>query len=433
MNAVKNRIRLLKLRMIAGFALVVSTRLLAHNMPSSAVYLDFYRDGVGAELTLPLAELELGFKQPLISAPGEVFAKYHDALKEYVLAHVNPETEDGRKWTVEFRGLEVKLTQQPVDLVVRLWMKPPAGATTRKFKFNYSVINHEVMSHNVYVAVRNDWDTAVFSSKPEPLGSIHFTITSLMIDRTRGNWWQGFRSVFNLGIHHIAEGTDHLLFLLVLLLPAPLVAAGKRWRGFRGVKRSVGQLLKIVTAFSIGHSLTLLIGSLGWVQMPSRPVEVLIALSIFVSAVHAVRPFFAGREVFIAAGFGLIHGLAFASSIAEFGFSPWYMALTVLGFNLGIEVMQLIVVGVTIPWLILLARTRFYSPVRIAGATFGAVAALGWTAERSLAWSNPIAPMVNVLADHSLWIGAGLAVTALVATAWQWLNSNLFDLEPKKL
>ena len=378
--------------------------------------LDFYRDRVGAELTLPLAELELSFKQPLLANPGEAFGQHRTALKDYVAAHVKPETTDGRAWNVTVESLALQTNQQPFDLVAQVTMTPPAEASTRKFDFHYSVIAHEVMSHCAFVSVRNDWDTAVFSGKPELLGQIHFTITSLAIDRTHGNWWLGFRSVLNLGVHHIAEGTDHLLFLLVLLLPAPLLAANKRWGNFCGLKRSLLQLLKIVSAFTVGHSVTLLVGALGWVKLPSQPVEILIAVSILVSAIHAIRPWFAGKEVFIAAGFGLIHGLAFAGSIAEFGFSPWYLASTILGFNVGIELMQLTVVAVTIPWLILLARTKFYSPVRILGATFGGTAALGWIAKRAFSVRNPIEPIVNTLAAHPFWLIISLAAVALLAT-----------------
>ncbi len=396
----------------------------AHNSPSSAVMLDFHPNHVTAELTLPLAELELSFKQPLLTNPIVAFTTYREALTEYVAGHVNPASLDGRAWQVTVQNLTLQTNQQPFDLVAHVTLTPPAGATPRKFNFNYSVIHHEVMSHMTFVSVRNDWDTAVFSGKPEPLGEIHFTITSLLIDRAGGGWWRGFNSVLRVGVHHIAEGTDHLLFLLVLLLPAPLVVREKRWGNFGGLKRSLLQLLKIVSAFTFGHSLTLLIGALGWVRLPSQPVEILIALSILVSAVHAVRPVFAGRELFIAAGFGLIHGLAFAGSIAEYGFSPWYLAATVLGFNLGIELMQLAVVALTIPWLILLARTKLYSPVRIGGALCGGVAALGWAAQRAFGWQNPIEPVVNALAAHPLWLLAALAVMAGVATVWNEMTSD---------
>lgn len=399
-----------------------------HSAPGSTVLLDFHRNGVMAELTLPLEELQIGFKQPLLVETNHLLPKYEAALNAYLVGHIQPETVSGKPWTVMVKRLATQLEKPPFDLVAQVWMQPPAGESPRQFTFNYSVINHEVMNHNAFVAVRNDWDTAVFSGKPEPLGNILFTITALKVDRTQGNWWQGFRSVLRVGVHHIADGTDHLLFLLVLLLPAPLLVRERRWTGFVGLKRSLVQLLKIVSAFTIGHSLTLLIGALGWLRLPGQFVEILIAFSIFVSALHAIRPWFAGREVYIAAGFGLVHGLAFAGSIAEYGFSPWYLAATILGFNLGIELMQLVVVALTIPWLILLARTPFYTPVRLAGAIFGATASLGWIAERGLAVRNPIEPLVNFLAQHPFILVGGLATAALLANGWQILRKSTTTL-----
>jgi hypothetical protein len=393
-------------------------------VPGSVVMLDFHRDGVEAELILPLEELQLGFKEILLADTNTILSQHEVALREYLATHINPVTTDGRKWTVEVRSLKTQLAQPPYDLVAQVWMQPPAEAPVRQFSLHYSVINHEVMSHNAFVFVRNDWDTAVFSGKPEPLGNLQFTVTSLTIDRTRGSWWEGFSSVLKVSMHHIGEGTDHLLFLLVLLLPAPLVAAGKYWGAFGGLKRALVQLVKIVSAFTVGHSLTLLIGALGWLRLPGQPVEILIAVSILVSALHAIRPWFAGREMFIAAGFGLIHGLAFAGSIAEYGFSPWSLAATVLAFNLGIELMQLVVVAVTIPWLILLARTPGYAWMRIVGATFGVVAALGWITERLFSVGNPVGPLVAVLANHPWVVVGALAATALLATLWQALRKT---------
>jgi HupE / UreJ protein len=129
--------------------------------------------------------------------------------------------------------------------------------------------------------------------------------------------WSGFAGAFHLGVRHIAEGTDHLLFLLTLLLPAPLLAVANRWNGRATVRRSLNQIVRIVTAFTLGHTLTLALSGFGLVRLSSRPVEVLIAVSILVSAIHAIRPLFPGREAIIAASFGLIHGLAFASALNE--------------------------------------------------------------------------------------------------------------------
>ncbi len=380
----------------------------AHQMPYTAVMLDFGRDGVSAELILPVQELQLGFKQPLLTQPEQIIPKYGPALKDYLLAHVHPTAPDGRPWTVQVSDMDVRLKEQPVDLIAHLWMQPPPGAPLRRFTLNYDVIVHEVVSHKSFVFIRNDWNDARFHPTdqvppmPEAIGLIRYLVYAVDIDRTGGSFWRGFGSVMMLGVTHIAGGLDHLLFLFVLLLPAPLLAAGKRWGKFRGLKPSFVQLLKIVTAFTIGHSLTLLIGGMGWLRLPQRPVEILIAVSILISAIHAIRPIFAGREPWVAGGFGLVHGLAFSSSIAQFGFSRWHLAMTILGFNLGIELMQLAVVVMVIPMLILLSRSQSYTPVRITGATLAAVAALIWIGARADFWKKDPGPQPSaaILSRH---------------------------------
>jgi len=233
----------------------------------------------------------------------------------------------------------------------------------------------------------------------------------------QGFTWSGFAGAFRLGVHHIAEGTDHLLFLLTLLLPAPLLALAGRWNGRAAVRRSLTQILRIVTAFTLGHSLTLALSGLGLVHLPSRPVEVLIAVSILVSAIHAMRPVFPGREAIIASSFGLIHGLAFASALNELGVTGWYRLISVFGFNLGIEAMQLAVVTVTLPALLLLSRTRFYSAFRIAGAAFACVASCAWIVERVLGQPNLIGDGVERLAHH----GVMLAVALWASSALAWM------------
>ena len=366
----------------------------AHAMPYTPLLLDLDGNGVSAELILPLQELELSFKQPLLEHPEQVLPQHDAALREYLLAHVHPVAPDGRPWTVSVSDLAVQRTEQPFDLVAHLWMQPPAGAAVRQFKLNYDVIVHEVISHKAFVFVRNDWNDARFRPAgevppiPEAIGLIRYLVYSVDIHRAAGSFWRGFGSVLSLGMQHIAGGLDHLLFLFVLLLPAPLLPAGERWGAFRGLKGSFVQLLKSVTAFTIGHSLTLLIGGLGWLRLPQRPVEILIAMSIFVSAVHALRLLFAGREAWVAGGFGLGHGLAFSTSIAQFGFSTWSLLLTILGFNLGIELMQLAVVITVVPVLILLSRSQNYVPVRTIGAALAAVAALAWIGARVEFWKK---------------------------------------------
>ena len=223
----------------------------------------------------------------------------------------------------------------------------------------------------------------------------------------------GSPSMFRLGMRHIAEGTDHLLFLIALLLPAPLLAARSRWAGFGGVRHSLITILRVVTAFTVGHSVTLALAALGFVRVPSQPVEVLIAFSILISAAHALRPLFPGREAMVAAFFGLIHGLAFATTLQNLGLGRWERVASILGFNLGIETMQLVVVAAILPSLVILSRTPAYTVLRLAGALFAGFASLGWIAERLLNIHNPVDAVVDGVAHHAVWIAISLFVIGM--------------------
>ena len=223
--------------------------------------------------------------------------------------------------------------------------------------------------------------------------------------------------LFHLGMRHIAEGTDHLLFLLALLLPAPLLAVGPRWGAVAGVRQSLLHIVGIVTAFTVGHSLTLTLAAMNLVHVPGRPVEVLIAISILVSAVHGLRPIFPGREPWIAAFFGLIHGLAFASTLGRLGLSRWDRVAGILAFNLGIEAMQMLVVGLVLPSLLLLSRTRAYTVFRILGAAFACAASSMWIAERLWKVQTPVDSVLNAIARHSLVGAAALAASSVACFA----------------
>ncbi len=232
--------------------------------------------------------------------------------------------------------------------------------------------------------------------------------------------FEGVPSMFRLGIRHIAEGTDHLLFLIALLLPAPLLASRSRWAGAGSMRHTLVQVVRVVTAFTIGHSATLVLGAWGLVSLPSRMVEVLIAVSILVSAIHAVRPLFPGREPAIAAAFGLIHGLAFATTLQNLGLGSWQRIAPILGFNLGIETMQLIVVVAILPSLIILSRTPAYTNFRFGGALFAGFASLGWIVERLFDVPDLVDGLVNRVAQRGGWI----AILLLALSIALWLRHH---------
>ena len=298
-------------------------------------------------------------------------------------------------------------------------MTPPAGTSPQTLVLDYDVIVREIATHSAVVSLDSDWYRGVQPQAPHIIGALRADVRTLRIDRAKGGMFTGLGDVFTLGMRHIAEGTDHLLFLLALLLPAPLLAAGRHWGGYGGARHTVRSLLKIVTAFTVGHSLTLILGAFGGWTVPQKPVEALIACSILFSAVHAWRPVFRGREPWIAAGFGLIHGLSFATVISAVGVDVWQKAAAILSFNLGIEAMQLIVVCLVVPWLILLARAGRYRTFRLCGAGLAAVASMAWMLERVTGKPNFVSTAVAGLLDHAIWGILALAIAAIGLTFWR--------------
>ena len=152
-------------------------------------------------------------------------------------------------------------------------------------------------------------------------------------------------------------------------------------------------------------------------------MEVLIAVSILVSAIHALRPMFPGKEAAIAAFFGLIHGLAFAATLDQLGLGRWERVAGILAFNLGIETMQLIVVAAVMPSLVLMSRTGAYPFVRISGALFAGLASVGWIMERMFDVHGSVDVVVNMVAHHAVWIAGALFLLSLGC----WRLHSAFD------
>jgi hypothetical protein len=412
------------------FAACCSKQVAAHQAPYSIVYLDISPGRVGAELQIPLSELGLAYTSDVNRDPATLMQRMRPQLTEYILAHTHAYVHREAPWLVEvidmYTAREQQIASGPpfYELRVLLTLKPQHNENTRDFMFDYDAVVHHVVNHVIFVAVRNDWETGrsdslTADSNPMTIRTAgDNTVHPLKVSLAAGSWWQGVVKMFMLGVEHIREGTDHLLFLIALLFPSMLLATKKGWGAFGGLGYSLTRILRIVTAFTIGHSLTLLIGALGWVHLPAQPVEVLIAVSILVSAVHAVYPLFPGREMMVAAGFGLIHGLAFASVISQLNLAAGTLAVSVLGFNLGIEAMQLVVILLVIPWLILLSQTPVYRFVRLMGATLAAVAATGWITERVTGNPNFIGDLAARLSASAIWGILALAVTSVLVYAW---------------
>jgi len=193
----------------------------------------------------------------------------------------------------------------------------------------------------------------------------------------RASRWDVVHDYARLGVEHILSGPDHLLFVFGLLL---LVATTRL-------------LVQTITAFTLGHSITLSAAVLGLASVPSRPIEVLIALSVLVLAVELARDDGQGTALrrfpwLMAVAFGLLHGFGFAGALAEAGLTGDDVPLALVSFNVGIEIGQLAFVAAVLAGGALLTR---WLPLAAAQSTRPAVYAMGvlaafWCFERVADW-----------------------------------------------
>ncbi|MBL8532759.1 MAG: HupE/UreJ family protein [Betaproteobacteria bacterium] len=187
------------------------------------------------------------------------------------------------------------------------------------------------------------------------------------------------------GVRHIWAGFDHVLFLLSLLLPAVLVRSGREWRSVEHLSTAMIDTAKVVTAFTAAHSITLCLAFFGIVRLPSAPVEAAIAATVVLAALNNLFPLVRAHRWGVAFAFGLVHGLGFASVLADLALPAGSGALALLGFNAGVELGQLAIVLVFLPLAWQFRGGWIYRRL-VLGAGSGATAMLAavWMVERSL-------------------------------------------------
>lgn len=188
------------------------------------------------------------------------------------------------------------------------------------------------------------------------------------------------------GALHIWSGPDHLLFLLCLLLPGLVLAVP----GYAGSSLRLsllsGYALKVITAFTVAHSITLLAAAMDWIALPDRLIEAAIAASIVVAALLNLMPRFRHHNWKLAFGFGLIHGMGFANGLRELGLSQTHFIETLLAFNLGVEFGQLaVVLGAGVLVLPLLRQAQRVAALLRWGSLAIAGIASVWLIERLIA------------------------------------------------
>ena len=275
----------------------------------------------------------------------------------------------------------------------------------RGLALRYTLLRDQDANHRLLVAGRVGGKDLLTTASPLQPGALELVAAvpagqgsvkgnaNLSAEQARqpAGRWQALRDYFLLGVHHLLEGYDHLAFLLALVLPLRLALFGGLPAALPSVPGPGGAagkavwwaLLRTITAFTVGHSITLILATFGWVQASPRWVEPAIALSIAVTAALTLRPTRWVRTDVRALLFGLVHGLGFAGLLLEAaapgGLLPWALA----GFNLGVEAGQLIAVSA---WVLLsqplVTRPWYPSVVVRGGSVLLILLALWWFWQR---------------------------------------------------
>jgi len=189
------------------------------------------------------------------------------------------------------------------------------------------------------------------------------------------------RSFVQEGVWHIWMGLDHILFLTCLILPAVFQRRTARWQAADSMRDVAVEVFEIVTAFTLAHSITLVISAVGLVRLPTRFTETAIALSVVAAAVNNLVRIVDARWA-VAFALGLLHGFGFSNVLIDLGLPSHELIGALLGFNAGVELGQAAIVITMIPILFLIRRTLAYQALLWAGSASVAIVASCWSYQR---------------------------------------------------
>lgn len=252
---------------------------------------------------------------------------------------------------------------------------------------HYTLLQQQDASHRLLITGRVAGHELLTTASPQQSGDVVLhavlghpaSVAALASAPPSAGRWSALVDYFKVGFFHLIEGYDHLAFLLALVLPLRL-----RWGRSRVSPAAAqassqwGHLLYTVTAFTLGHSITLVLAALGWLHASPTWVEPVIALSIGFTAVLNLRPVAWLRTDGLALLFGLVHGFGFAGLLLEAnapaGLLPWALA----GFNAGIEVGQLLAVATWVGLAQLGMHKDWYQRVVVRGGSVVLVLLAAW-------------------------------------------------------
>lgn len=328
---------------------------LAHKPSDSYLRIRGGAEFLTAEWDISLKDLEfligLDSDQDSRITWGEL-KTHREAIAAHALSRIRLSA-DGEECNLQVS--DFKVTQHSDGGYVVLELITDAAGDAETINIEYSLLFDVDPTHRGLVLYSNGGSVSTHVLSPEE--------PTLELKTGNSGLLRTFATYVREGVWHIWIGLDHILFLLALLLPAVLVWKEKAWRPVDQFKPAFHTVAKVVTVFTVAHSITLWLAVMEYVTIPSQFIEATIAFSIVITAINNLYPFLRVSSWVIAFGFGLIHGFGFANVLLDLGLSNVALGISLFGFNVGVELGQLAIVLVYLPLAYALRKTRFYELV----------------------------------------------------------------------
>lgn len=396
----------------------------AHRPDRSVVYLRIYETGgVEGHFDLGVEDLQKYLDLDLKLHPNlQEVERYKETIRSYILQHASFTSQYGNHKIVFTDEISILWLSSGSFVVSNFYLDNMAQVPDN-LEVSFSVFLDENPMHTNGLGIEYNWKAGIINN--EKIIALDFSTShrTKNLDLTDTSVWNGFLAMIKQGMLHIWVGMDHVLFLLALILPSVVrrrsLLTGKGsdtveesgyyiwgWQPVLKFRPAFLYILKIVTFFTIAHTITLSLAALQIVVLPSWLVESIIAFSIGLAAYHNIRPIFIGRDWIIAFVFGLFHGFGFATVLGELGFKGENLSLSLLGFNIGVEIGQVVIIALIFPFLFLMRKLKVYPKFMVIVSVLLIIISIYWMIERLFDVDFPLDEyLLNKLLPIAKWTG----------------------------
>lgn len=389
----------------------------AHNPDHAFIYLRVYEEaGIEGRFELNVNDLNkaLGLSLREFASLDEV-QPYAARIRQYILENTSFSSVSGKK-NIKFTDeISLQRTNHGNYINFHFFLENVENLPD-EMEVTYTVFLDQNSGHTNMLGMEYNWKAGLINN--EAIIALDFTKgdATKTLSLTETSNWKGFVAMVKQGIWHIWIGIDHILFLLALILPSVVRRRKEElttkkfnvfgWDPVLKFRPAFLYIIKVITFFTIAHTITLSLAALNIINLPSRLVESVIALSIGLAAWHNIRPIFKGRDWVIAFVFGLFHGFGFASVMADLGFKGEFLTLSLLGFNIGVEIGQVVIIAMIFPVLFLIRKLKLYPKLLVGLSVVLILISLYWFAERVFDIDMPLdEKIMRAGGDVMRWLG----------------------------